>query len=81
MAELNAKDKAQLAEIYDHPGFKSFEKLCNMKRGKIAAQAMGTDMSAANSGNVIAMLQGQYHALDFIQLEWKKIWKQVNKDK
>lgn len=75
MAELNSKDKLVLAHFYETDDFKAFVKLCEVKRDKIAKQILSEDLSSSGSHEKIAMLQGQYNALEFLQLEIKKIHK------
>jgi hypothetical protein len=75
MAGLTPKIKEDLALFYDTDQFKSFQKFCNQKRDKIMRQLLSHDMSAPNSDKVVSMLQGQAHALEFLQLEIRKIHK------
>jgi len=76
MAELLPKDRAALAFIYELDEFKAVKKWCAAKQAKIANQMMNLDMSSPNSEKLIAMWQGQYHALNGLLSEWKKVHKQ-----
>ena len=76
---MNSKDKDNLSHLYESDDYKSFVKLCNEKRLKIATQILAVNMAEAGSVERICMLQGQYHALDFLQSEIKKIHKERTK--
>lgn len=72
---MKAKIKNDLAYLYELPEFKSFKNFCDEKRDKIAKQILAIDMSAPDAVIRIAMWQGQYEALQFIQLELQSIHK------
>lgn len=73
--ELNSKDKFNLAHFYETEDFKSFTRLCDNKRLFIAEQILKVSMGEPGSSERVALLQGQFAALDFLLLEIKKIHK------
>lgn len=75
MAELTSKDKLLLAHFYETDDFKAFVKLCNVKAEATAKQILAVDMAVPGAAERISMMQGQYNALAFLQLEIKKIHK------
>lgn len=77
---MNQKDKENLSYLYDTEQYKSFIKLCNTKRTKIANEILKVDMSSHGAPERISMLQGQFNALEFLQLEIKKIHKDSMKE-
>jgi hypothetical protein len=79
MIVLTTKDKEALSYIYELDEFKSFKKLCDSKRLKIAEQILNVNMADEGSAFRISMLQGQYNALEFILLEIKSIHKKMAK--
>ena len=69
---LSPKVQSDLATFYESDQFTAFTKLCESKREKIAIQILATD---ARESAQIAILQGQYNALEFLLLEIKSIHK------
>lgn len=80
MAELNSKDKVELALLYERPEFKSLAKWNAIKRQVFAEQLLKVDMGSAGSSERAAFLQGQAYAHEFMLMEIKKIHKQQTKD-
>lgn len=73
---MNIKDKDNLSHFYETDEYKSFVKFCDEKRLKVATQILSVPMGEPGAVERICMLQGQYNALEFLQLEIKKIHKE-----
>jgi hypothetical protein len=78
MAELNSKDRIELATIYEAPTYKSLKKWLDNERLNIATKLI---VWAPDDVVNIAKFQGQADALKNLHLELRKISTEVSKNK
>lgn len=76
---MNNKDKDNLSFLYELDEYKSFVKLCSLKRLRTANEILKVNMAEPGAVERVCMLQGQFNALEFIQLEIKKYHKDTTK--
>lgn len=79
MAGLTSKDKETLAYFYETEQYKALEKYCQVKRLAYAELLLQQDMSAVGADKIVAMLQGQVYAMDYMLKEIKSIHSQQQK--
>lgn len=77
---MNAKDKENLAYLYEIEQFKSFSKLCKQISDRALKELLKIDPTEPNAISRVAFIQGQAKSLEWLQLQIKKIHKDSMKE-